>query len=64
MANDRNPRNHWRAIIEAQNELLRIYDVELQYSAGDPEATTVLRNNITKIQRGRQYAWDALRRCH
>jgi len=62
-ASGQNPRNYWRNIIDAQNELLGIYHAELPGAAGDPEATQTLQSNITKINRGRKFAWNALRQC-
>ena len=50
--NGQNPRNYWRAIIDAQNELLQIYRAELAFAKDDPDATRILKANIVKIDRG------------
>ena len=61
-ANGQNPRNYWRAIIDNQNELLGIYRIELDGNT-DPDSVRILRSNITKINRGREFAWNALKQC-
>jgi hypothetical protein len=62
-ANGQNPRNYWRAIIDAQNEILNIYKVELQNACqvNDEHAISVLKANIDKLSNGRDFAWNALK---
>ena len=52
-ASGQNPRNYWRAIIEAQNELLNIYKVELRdaCSVEDTHAISILKSNVDKLTR-------------
>ena len=57
---DRNPKNFWLAIVQAQDELLDIYQSELANAALDPDATRVLQSNIAKITRGREFARNAI----
>jgi hypothetical protein len=58
-ASGQNPRNYWRAIIEAQNELINIYNIELNGNT-DPDCIRILRSNIAKLTRGREFALDAV----
>ena len=62
-ADGRNPRNYWRAILDAQNEILNIYKVELRNACqvNDEHAISVLKANIDKISNGRDFAWNATR---
>ena len=62
-ANGRNPRNYWRAIVDAQNELLNIYRVELSGNT-DLDCIRILKSNIARLTRGREFAWDSIRKSH
>ena len=58
----KNPRNYWRAILDNQDELLNIYRIELNGNT-DPDCVRILRSNIAKLTRGREFAWDAIKNC-
>jgi hypothetical protein len=65
VADNQNPVNYWKSIETCQNELLNIYKVELRNacSVEDEHAISVLKANIDKLTRGREYAWNAIKNC-